>query len=331
MICAACKNKSRFIPIYENITDKLFDAEGKYTIYKCNNCGILRLIPLPIDIPGLYNKKYSNRKINHQKKYNISNCARRIIYNKTKLFNYSNNDIINPSFRGKMYKNIFSNYLSNEIMNIKKVNNGLLLDFGCGQGEFISLMKNFGWRVEGVELDLNSVQNCIKKGLKVRHVSTNNMDLGNKLYDAVSMKHVIEHIEDFNSLLALIRNSLKKNGKVYITTPNSESLLHKVFKKNWFGLEVPRHLYIFNKSSIKVALENAGFENIEIKTTNRISKSIFYLSMHLGNNRYTNIYNSKPLMIEKIFATLVNIIIGFLSKFISGVGDELLIIGEKRE
>jgi hypothetical protein len=41
--------------------------------------------------------------------------------------------------------------------------------------------------------------------------------------------------------------------------PNFESIESRVFRKLWFGLDVPRHLYHFGPHTIRATLETVGF------------------------------------------------------------------------
>lgn len=49
-------------------------------------------------------------------------------------------------------------------------------------------------------------------------------------------------------------------------TPNIEALGHKRYGSNWRGLEPPRHLILFSHASLTYALEEAGFQSIQIQS-----------------------------------------------------------------
>lgn len=46
-----------------------------------------------------------------------------------------------------------------------------------------------------------------------------------------------------------------------LITPNSHSLGHKLFGVNWRGLEAPRHLFVYNKKSIRNLMVECGFKS----------------------------------------------------------------------
>ena len=56
----------------------------------------------------------------------------------------------------------------------------------------------------------------------------------------------------------------KPNVKnAWLATPNVDSHSHKKFGAFWRGLEVPRHLVIFNRQALTSLLKNTGFQVID--------------------------------------------------------------------
>jgi len=71
---------------------------------------------------------------------------------------------------------------------------------------------------------------------------------------------VIEHVHDPKSALRQSFRLLKPNGKLYLETPNIESVGHKEFGENWRALEPPRHLTIFSWAALENFLAQLGFD-----------------------------------------------------------------------
>ena len=57
------------------------------------------------------------------------------------------------------------------------------------------------------------------------------------------------------------------------STPNSNCLSFKIFKKYWIGLEVPRHLQIFSDQNLVLLLKKHNLE--VIKRSSELSSSAF--------------------------------------------------------
>ena len=74
------------------------------------------------------------------------------------------------------------------------------------------------------------------------------------------MSHVVEHLTDPVGLLTEISRLLKVGGRLVMTTPNTAGIGHQKFGPSWFGIDPPRHLYLFNKASLSEVARQAGFQ-----------------------------------------------------------------------
>src|SRR6185503_16632143 len=68
--------------------------------------------------------------------------------------------------------------------------------------------------------------------------------------------------------------------------PNIESLSARVFGRDWFHLDAPRHMVNFTRHSLQVALERAGFRVESLKTNPRTSyqTALFSYSRKAGDD-----------------------------------------------
>ena len=133
-----------------------------------------------------------------------------------------------------------------EVRMLNAVAQGRLLDVGCGSGEWLTLMKNHGWRVEGVDFDENAVRVARERGLEVHCGSLEEQRFPNDTFNAVTLNHVIEHVPDPVRTLTECARILKPGGRLILFTPNVSSLSHRIFRQDWRGLEPPRHLHLFS-------------------------------------------------------------------------------------
>jgi SAM-dependent methyltransferase len=172
--------------------------------------------------------------------------------------------------------------LSRQALYLRKVEGDpLLLEVGCGSGEWLAYMRGLGWRVEGVEPDPKAVETARSQGLNVRRGRLPEQSYPDEYADVVCMVHVIEHMhEPLNTLRECCR-ILKPNGRLLIATPNSASLGHRRFGSNWASLDPPRHLIIFDPPTMRRLLDQAGFEIDWLITTARGARSAWILGRHL--------------------------------------------------
>lgn len=145
------------------------------------------------------------------------------------------------------------------------VPNGKILDIGCGIGKYLHYLKALGWDVYGVDISERAVKKARSSGL--RHIVQGELERAgfqDNFFDVVNMHHVLEHLPDPNKILRETRRVLKPGGEVIITLPNFSSLAFRVFGRYWGGMDVPRHLFHFNRKSLEFVLAKNGFEVSEV-------------------------------------------------------------------
>ena len=142
---------------------------------------------------------------------------------------------------------------------------GRVLDLGCGRGEFLELLRDNG--IEGAGVDLNSlmVEACLDRGL-----SCEKGDLLEKLASepdgslaGIFSGQVIEHLTpaQLQKLVELGRQKLASPGVLILETVNPLSVFALV---QIFYLD-PTHQKPVHPQALKFLLEDAGFEEVEIR------------------------------------------------------------------
>ena len=130
-------------------------------------------------------------------------------------------------------------------------------------------LRQLGWQTEGVDFDAPAVANARRKGLAVRAGALEDQRYPEASFDLVHMSHVIEHVPDPLATLAEIRRVLRPGGTLVLATPNSRSWGHTKFGRSWLHLEPPRHLHLFNRSTLHAAAVRTGFGSISIRSNLR--------------------------------------------------------------
>jgi len=71
-----------------------------------------------------------------------------------------------------------------------------------------------------------------------------------------------EHVgdEEWLQILLSIKSSLKKEGKLYIHTPNGKYFLEIMKNKNFIFSQFPEHIAVRNAKQNIILLEKAGYE-----------------------------------------------------------------------
>jgi 2-polyprenyl-3-methyl-5-hydroxy-6-metoxy-1,4-benzoquinol methylase len=163
----------------------------------------------------------------------------------------------------KAYHYIKTIALKNKLALINELHSekGSLLDIGAGTGEFLNVAKQNGWNVLGVEPNQKAKENAIKKGVPF---AENTTTLENNSFDVVTMWHVLEHVPDLDFQIKELKRLLKPNGTILIAVPNFKSYDAKHYGNYWAAYDVPRHLWHFSKTSIKLLFDKQGMKLIKV-------------------------------------------------------------------
>jgi 2-polyprenyl-3-methyl-5-hydroxy-6-metoxy-1,4-benzoquinol methylase len=147
---------------------------------------------------------------------------------------------------------------------------GRLLDFGCGADDFLPLMRNYGWHVEGLDLFPQVVEALrLKAGIRAHLGSLPHPDICPGSFDAITMRHSLEHVPFPKEVLRAAAVALRREGIVVVGVPNFASWSFRHFQENWTGLALPRHLTHFTPPTLCRMVEATGFRVLSIEQIGR--------------------------------------------------------------
>lgn len=175
----------------------------------------------------------------------------------------------------KLYHFIKSIALKNKLnlINSLQPNKGKILDIGAGTGEFLSVAKNDGWQIIGVEPSDRAKSIAIKKGISFVEQTS---ELENHSFDVISMWHVLEHVPDLDQQIKELKRLLKPTGTLIIAVPNFKSFDAKHYGKFWAAFDVPIHFWHFSKTAIKLLFEK---EEMKLEKILPMKFDSFYVSL----------------------------------------------------
>lgn len=157
---------------------------------------------------------------------------------------------------------------------------GKILDVGAGIGQFLSL-SGTGWEVDGTELSPVARKIASERwGISLREGQLEDLHLPDAAYDAVTLFHVLEHVPQPGQTLREIHRILAPGGCAVFAVPDewgaTSARLHRILARLGTGLPGrgrdgirtihtkptlgELHLTRFRPSSLRKALEHAGFE-----------------------------------------------------------------------
>ncbi|MDD5370429.1 MAG: class I SAM-dependent methyltransferase [Anaerolineaceae bacterium] len=212
---------------------------------------------------------------------------------------------------------------------------GSLLDLGCSIGLFLNeIARHPRWDVHGVEISPTASE--IARSRYQLDVFTGTLEdarFSSNSYDAVTLWDVLEHLHDPFATLTEIHRIMKDDGILVIRVPNATSWEARIFGPAWSGLDLPRHLYVFNQVTLTSMLHKAGFKVIESNASSG-SYTNFLISLRF----WIGLHSSKGLpnknLLLKVLAHPAIRLLTVPIFFIPGIfrrGPLLTIVAEKAE
>lgn len=236
--CNLCQSTA-FDPLYIHVPDLLLNrSEVCSTLVRCTTCGLIYQNPRPLsrEMDQHYPEMYDWYGPALQKQ-GMSFLARMAYsYGFTRQAGYL----------------------------LKYKTGGRLLDVGCSVGLFLMEMRrNASWQVSGLEINHTAAE--IARLKNHLHVITGTLEtaaLPAQEYDAVTVWNVLEHLADPCVALQEIHHVLKDDGVLVIRVPNAASWEAAWFGATWAGLDLPRHLFVFDLTTLTQLLRKTGFRVI---------------------------------------------------------------------
>lgn len=146
-----------------------------------------------------------------------------------------------------------------------------ILDVGCAFGTLLHFCDEIRLVTYGIDISdyaLRRARKNTKAKLSKRDVNKR-LPFAENFFDYVTALDIIEHVDSPYNLLLEIHRVLKKSGRLFIHTPNINSIFERLFGKRWFGYLDPTHRYLFNRKSLAHIVQKTGF-------TILVNETIFY-------------------------------------------------------
>jgi SAM-dependent methyltransferase len=250
--CIGCGTAGTLL--HSGLTDALFGARGVWSVRRCANpaCGLgwLDPQPRPDQIGRFYESYWTHGPADPSVQpgaYRTGGSRRLVKAILAALLFWRR-----ISFRG-------------DLLYLQGMAPGRLLDVGCGNGQFLAAAAAAGWRATGLDFDAQAIA-------AARTLPGVEAEVGDLLdrrfdaagFDAVVLNNVIEHVPDPVAVFAECARLLRPGGRLVMVTPNLDALGHRIFGRDWRGLEPPRHLFLFTARALRRFARRAGFAGADI-------------------------------------------------------------------
>ena len=142
-----------------------------------------------------------------------------------------------------------------------------LLDIGCNQGIFLNKAKHYFKKCEGIEVNKKTAKIAMNNGLKIHTKPIESLKI-RKSYDVIVIDQLLEHIYDLNNFILHVKKILKKDGVLFISTPNLDSLGFRLFKEHHMQVYSWFHINLFTLDTLKKLLTKYGLKIKKLGTDN---------------------------------------------------------------
>jgi 2-polyprenyl-3-methyl-5-hydroxy-6-metoxy-1,4-benzoquinol methylase len=146
---------------------------------------------------------------------------------------------------------------------LRRARGGKLVDFGCGDGRFLTLAKPH-FDVKGIELSPRGAElareRISREAILEGPVTECAAQLPAEAFDVVTQFGYIEHEWQPIAGLRAAHRLLKPGGVTVIKTPNYASWNRTIRGVEWCGYHIPAHCNYFTPRTLAEILRRAGFE-----------------------------------------------------------------------
>ncbi|MEN3323798.1 class I SAM-dependent methyltransferase [Mariniflexile soesokkakense] len=159
----------------------------------------------------------------------------------------------------------------------------MLLDIGCGTGDFLQTAQQNNWVVSGIEPNQEARTIANKKTNDAVFETEQLLKFEPNSFDVITLWHVLEHLPNLDEQVQTFKKLLKPNGTLIIAVPNYKSYDATYYKEFWAAFDVPRHLWHFNQLSISKLVSKVSMKVVKTKP---MYFDAFYVS--LLSEKYKN-------------------------------------------
>ncbi len=184
-------------------------------------------------------------------------------------------------------------------------NNQNVLDFGSGEGYFLNKLKKKGVKACGVDPSATLSLSTVYKSIFAEQ-------LNSQKFSHITAWHSIEHVHELEKTISRMYGLLDEKGTIIVAAPNYLSFDARYYKRFWAAYDVPRHLWHFDKKSLKQVFENKGFKLVK---SSPMLLDAYYVSLLSESYK-----NSAFKILKSIFVgTISNMLALFTKEYSSNI------------
>ena len=234
--CPICAAQQAAVE-YKNVFDDRYGYPGVFDIFRCQNCNHRFCTPklASNDIAEVYSY-YGRKATNSASVEEAAHKSRKV----SKFSRY---------IRG----------LNNQGQNFAPPDS-ILLDVGSGDCSNLLEAKLLGHNSVGFDVDEETIRIAQDLSLEVK-IGQSVLDVyGDRTFSWIQLNQVIEHLIEPEQELRRLSTLLEEDGRIFLATPNVNSIYRFLFQKRWLNWHAPYHQHHFSRNSLSRMLDNSGLK-----------------------------------------------------------------------
>ncbi|MBI2268249.1 MAG: class I SAM-dependent methyltransferase [Candidatus Blackburnbacteria bacterium] len=186
---------------------------------------------------------------------------------------------------------------------------GRVLEVGSSTGVLLSVLKDKGWEVLGIEPSLEAQQIAVEQGIPTLKTTFERAKLASNRFDVIIFNHVLEHLADPLDVITKANRVLKKDGILFIDVPNFGGLSAFLWGARWLYVLPNEHRWHFTYKALETLLGRTDFKIVHWEATSGVWDyadlwgEIWDSFVHLKKRFFTNVLT----LIPTYFITKLNL------------------------
>lgn len=216
----------------------------EFEYFICADYSTVQILSTNLDMSQYYNGTYYSLNGSIKSKINFLSSVRNDF-----IFSGKN------QIAGRILEKIFPIYKEHKGVGFYLQPDLHLLDIGCGNGEFLKMLRASGFK------KLTGIEPFLEKSIEIdsdlRLIKGEITSLNTK-YDFIRLHHVFEHVPNTRQNLHQIFSLMNDNAVLILIVPIVDYVFRK-FKQHAYVIQAPHHFHLFSLQGICNLLESCGF------------------------------------------------------------------------
>lgn len=205
-----------------------------------------------------------------------------------------------------------------ELIKPKIKNNSKILDIGGYMGDFLTLIKEDGIKIEDMEYhivdyDETAMKIAQKRGAITHKIDFNFQDItdifGKEKFDLIICTEVLEHLLDSKKHISKFKKLLRNDGFCLISLPNENTIFHRIF--SLFGMGIDQCVFeLYKHLHFPTVKQSEKFVSDYFK----IEKKEYYINMSGNGSRLSWASGVIGIIPDIFWQFLANILPGLFAR-----------------